>query len=68
MYFRNYRPQKTCLDKCLKGPFQEDPRTGDMVNGPKHSFNINESAFIIFGDHSEANEVAKVTLRYMKIL
>ena len=33
MYFRNYRPRKTCLDKCLKAPVSENPLTGDMVSG-----------------------------------
>ena len=23
MYFRNYRPRKTCLDKCLKVPVSQ---------------------------------------------
>ena len=36
MYFRNYRPRKTSLDKCLKIPISEDLLTGDMVNRPKH--------------------------------
>ena len=36
MYFRNYRPRKTCLDKCLKAPVTENPLTGDMVIEPKH--------------------------------
>ena len=36
MYFRNYRPQKTCLDKCLKAPVSENPLTNDMVSGSKH--------------------------------
>ena len=31
MYFRNYRPRKRCLDKCLKIPVWEDLSTGDMV-------------------------------------
>ena len=34
--FRNYRPQKTYLDKCLKAPVSEDPLTADMVSAPKH--------------------------------
>ena len=67
MYFRNYRTRKTCLDKCLKGRVSEDPRTGDMVNGPKHWCNLNESGFIIFSYHCEGNGVAKVTIRAMKI-
>ena len=68
MYFQNYRPRKTCLDKCLKGPVWEDPSTGYMVNGPKHWFNLNESTFIILNDHCEDNWVANVTLRHMKFL
>ena len=36
MYFPNYRPRKTCLDKCLKAPVSENPLTGDMVSVPKH--------------------------------
>ena len=59
MYFRNYGPRKTWLDKCLKGPVWEDPSTGNMVNGPKHWFNLNDSTFTIFVDHSEGNWVEK---------
>ena len=55
MYFGNYRPRKTCLDKCLKTPVCENVSTGDMVNGRKHGFNFNESAFIVLSDHCEAN-------------
>ena len=68
MYFRNYRPRKTCLDKCLKTPVWVDLSTGDMVNSPKHWFNLNDSAFTSSSDHCEGNWVAKVTLRHMKIL
>ena len=60
--FRNYRPRKTCLDKCLKTPVWEDVSTGDMVNRLKHWFNLNESAFIILSDHCEGNWVAKSLL------
>ena len=68
MYFRNYRQLKKGLDKCLKTPVWQDLSTGDMVNAAKHWFNRNQSAFIILSDDSEGNLVAKVTLRYMKIL
>ena len=34
--FRNYRPRKTWLDKCLKNPVKDDPSTGNMVNGPNY--------------------------------
>ena len=53
MYFRNYRQRKTCLDKRLKTPVSENVSAGDMVNSPKHWFNLNESAFIILSDHCE---------------
>ena len=33
-----------CLDKCLNAPVWDDPSTSDMVNVPKHWFNLNESA------------------------
>ena len=68
MYFRNYRPRKTFLDKYQKTPVWEDVTTGDMEKGPKHWFNVNESVFIILSDHCEGNWVAKVTLRHMKII
>ena len=68
MYFRNYRPRKTGLHKCLKTRFWEDLSTGDMVNDRKHWFNLTESAFIILSDPCEDNWVEKITLRNMKIL
>ena len=68
MYFRNYRPRKTCLDKCLKTSVWEYLSTRDMVNGPKNWFNLNESVFMILSDHREGNWVAKVTHSLIKIL
>ena len=68
IYLRNYRPRKTCLDKCLKTLVWEDLSTVDMVNGAKHWFSLNECAFIILSDHCEGNWVAKVTLIHMKVL
>ena len=68
MYFRKYRPQKTPLDKCLKGLVWENLLTGNMVREPKHWFSINQSTFIILSDHCEGNGVPKVTLRDVKIL
>ena len=55
MYYRNYRPQKTRLDKYLKAPVLEPRSIDDMGNGPKHWFNLNERAFIILIDHCEGN-------------
>ena len=68
MYFPNYRPLRTWLDKCVKGPVWEEPSTCAMVNGPKHWLNLNESAFISLSDHCERNLVANVILRDVKIL
>ena len=55
MYLRKYRLRKTWLDECRKSPISEDPSTSNMVNGPKHCFSLNKSAFIIFIDHCEGN-------------
>ena len=51
MYFRNYGLRKKWLDKSLKSPISQDPSTGNMVNGRKHCFNLNNSIFTKFIDH-----------------
>ena len=68
MCFQNYRPRKTCLEKCLKALVGEDLSTGDMVNGAKRRFNLSQRSFIILSDQYEGNSVAKVTLRHIKVL
>ena len=55
MYFRNYRLRKTWLDTCLKSPVSEDLLKGNMVNGPKHCCNLNDSVVTIFSDHFKCN-------------
>ena len=55
MYFRNYGLRKTWLDKCLRSPISEKPLTGNVVNGPIHCFNLNDSTFTIFIDHFDGN-------------
>ena len=40
MYFQNYRLWKKWLDQFLKRPASEDPSTSNMVNGPKHCWNL----------------------------
>ena len=55
MYCRNYALRKTWLDKCLKSPISEKPLTGNVVNGPKHYFNLNDSTFTMFIDQFESN-------------
>ena len=59
MYCRNYGLRKMWLYKCLKSPVSEDPLTGNLVNGPKHSFNLEGSTFTIFIDHCEGNRHGK---------
>ena len=53
------RTLKTWLDKCLKRLFSEDPSTSNMVNVPKHCWNLHHSTFIIFIDHCQGNWVGK---------
>ena len=55
MYFQGYGTRNMCSDKCIEGPVSQDPSTSIMVNDPKHCSNPNDSAFIIFIDHSEVN-------------
>ena len=43
MYFLEYGLQKTWLGKCLKRPLSEDPWKRNMVNGPKHCWNLHSS-------------------------
>ena len=43
------------LDKCLKTPVSEDFSTSNMVNGPKHCWNLHESTFTMFIDNCELN-------------
>ena len=47
------------FDKFLKSPILEDPSTGNMVNVPKHCWNLHHSTFIIFFDHWQVNWVRK---------
>ena len=53
IYFGNYRLRNTCSDKYLKGPISQDPSTTNMLNDPKHCWNLNDSTFIMFIEHCE---------------
>ena len=55
MYLGNYGLLKTWLDKCVKSLASKDPLRGNVVNGPKHCFHLNESTFTIFIVHCEGN-------------
>ena len=46
--FWTYGLRETWLDKCLKSPLSEHRSSSNMVNGPKHCWNINDRSFIIF--------------------
>ena len=55
MYLRKYGPRKTCLGICLKSAVSEHSFIGNMVNVPKHCFNLNDSTVAIFSYHFESN-------------
>ena len=55
MYLRNYLLQKTWLGKWLKSPVSENHLTGNVANGSKHCFNLDDSTFTIFIDQCEGN-------------
>ena len=57
--FPKLRTPKTSLDKCLKSHVSEDPLTNNMVNLPKHCWNLHHRPFIIFIDHCQGNWVGK---------
>ena len=42
-------------DKCLKCPISGDRLTSNMVNVPKHCWNLYRSAFMIFIDNFQGN-------------
>ena len=45
------RTLKTWIDQCLKSPVSEDASTSNMVNVPKHCWNLHHSIFIILIGH-----------------
>ena len=57
--FRKLRTAKTWLNKCLKSPVSEDPSTSNMVTGVKQCWNLNDTNFTTFSDHSEGYWVTK---------
>ena len=59
MYLQNYGPWKTLLDQRLKSPVSRDPSKSNMVNAPKHRWNVKGSSFTIFIDHCEGNCLTK---------
>ena len=59
MYFQNYTPRKTWLDQCLKSRVSRDPSQSNMVNAPKHCWNLHGSIFTRSIDRCEGNWFAK---------
>ena len=57
--FPNLRTLKMWLDKWLKNPVPDDPSTSNMVNVPKHCWNLHHITFIIFIDHCLGNWFGK---------
>ena len=57
--FPKLGPPKKVIDKCLKNPHSEDPYKRNMVNHPKHCYNLDDGNFILFVDHCENNSVVK---------
>ena len=50
---------KRWLDNCLKSPLSEDPSTSNMVNVPRHCWNLHHSNFVTFIDLCQGNWVGK---------
>ena len=59
MYLQNYKLRNTWLDNFLEHLVSEDLLTGNMVNGLKHCFSLNDSTFAIFIDQCEGSSVRK---------
>ena len=57
--FPKLRSLKRWSDKSLKSPVSEDPSTSNMVNVPRHCWNLHDSTFIEFINHFEGNWVLK---------
>ena len=50
-------PSCTCLDKWLKSPVWEHRATVNILKGPKESWNLHSSTFIIFFHISKGNGI-----------
>ena len=57
--FPKLRTPETWSDKCLKSPVSDIPSTSNMVNVPKHCWNLHHSTFIIFIDHCQVTWVGE---------
>ena len=59
MDLRNYGLRNTWLEKCLKKSVSEYRSIVNILNTPKHCWNLHDSTFIRFFYHSEGNGVRK---------
>ena len=67
--FPQFWTPKSMVRLLSKKSSSEDPSTSNMVNGPNHCWNLNDSTFIIFTDHCEGNiEWEKVSFSDMQNL
>ena len=57
--FLKLRTLKRWSEKCLKSPVWENPSTRNLVNVPKHCWNLPNSTFITFIDHCQVIRVGK---------
>ena len=57
--FLKLRTPKTWSETCQKSSVWENPSTRNMVNVPKHCWNLPHSTFITFIDHCQVNRVGK---------
>ena len=57
--FSKLRTPKTESDKRLKSPVSEDASTSNMVNVPKHCWNLHHIIFVILIDHWKVNWVGR---------
>ena len=51
--FPKLQTPRTWLDNCLKSHVSEDPSTSNMVNVPKHCWNLHHRQISIFIDHCQ---------------
>ena len=58
--FLNLRTPKNVVRYMSKKSLSDDPSTSNMVNGPKHCWNLNDSTFTIFIDRCEENHALKI--------
>ena len=58
--FSKLRPPKTWSGRCLKTPVSDDPSKSNIVNVPKHCWNLHHSTFTLFIHHFQINWVGKI--------